>query len=148
MCVIIDANVRDLFFNDPCDAELRPLWDWISSGDGHTVYGGKHTQEVFYTKTAARVLANWVRAGRASLVVDEEIDEEVSDLVASGLVQSNDHHIIALARITRSHLVSTNDQLLETDIKNKNLVDKPRGKIYKKSDHKGLLTSKMHCSLK
>lgn len=46
----------------------------------------------------------------------------------------NPEHIIALAKISGARLLYSNDQLLQRDFNEKELIDKPRGKIY--STHK------------
>ena len=59
---------------------------------------------------------------------------------------SDDQHIIALAQISGARLLYSHDGDLQEDFRNKELIDRPRGKVYstKKtknftSAHRGLL---------
>jgi hypothetical protein len=72
----------------------------------------------------------------ANRVSSELIDEQIKEI--DGLCESNDQHVIALARVDRqrARVLVTNDQALQNDFKNKSLIDKPRGIIYSPTRHK------------
>ena len=53
--------------------------------------------------------------------------------------KSNDHHIIALARISRARLLYTIDSALQQDFKNRHLLSRPRGRIYRSHKNESLL---------
>lgn len=69
--------------------------------------------------------------------------------------QSNDIHIIALARVSGARLLFSNDTALHKDFRNKDLIDQPRGKVFStlKSKqftkaHKYLLENRNLCGFK
>ncbi|MDE0306934.1 MAG: hypothetical protein OXI87_18940 [Albidovulum sp.] len=52
-------------------------------------------------------------------------------MVKSANCESNDQHVLALARISGARLLYTNDQKLMDDFKNTELVSTPKGKVYR-----------------
>lgn len=54
---------------------------------------------------------------------------------------SNDAHVVALARISGARVVATKDIQLHVDIKNKTLLDNPRGSVYQDESHAHLLAA-------
>jgi len=91
-----------------------------------------------------RLLASLDRAGSAKQIPDSLVDSEERVVEALGVCKSDDPHVIALARAARVRLLCTLDENLQQDFRCKQLVDRPRGHIYKNSGHKHLL--KTHCS--
>ena len=63
-----------------------------------------------------------------------------ADLQRRGLLQSDDSHVIALARASGARLLYTGDTALIADFKDKRLIDKPRGRIYSGAANSDLLT--------
>ena len=142
MCLIVDANVAPAFF---CTEEpaYTPLWRAVVSGHCCIYYGGELRREYGKIDRAFRVLLNLDRAGRAKAFPDQPIDEITNDLKEAGVCTSNDEHVIALARISECRLLCSNDRALGDDFKNKDLLDKPRGSVYKNASHVHLL--RKHC---
>lgn len=58
---------------------------------------------------------------------------------------SNDAHVIALAQVTGARLLFSNDSALQSDFKNKLLIDQPRGKVYSTTYSKNV--TRMHRQL-
>ena len=148
MCAILDNSARgEVFRNAPTERGLI-FYNWLNSGKGRLVIGG--------TKLRAELAGNrwqpggesagnrpqpgsanfrkWlptaIRLGRVTEWDDREIDDATRDLKKDKVCQSNDPHVIALARASGARLLYTNDDDLETDFKNARLISKPRGKIY------------------
>ncbi len=82
------------------------------------------------------VIASLAQSGRAFKVSEALIDAQLEQVKSR--CQSNDEHVIALARADRkrAHLLCTNDEALRSDFKNKSLIDNPRGTIYSPTRHK------------
>ena len=55
-------------------------------------------------------------------------------------LRSDDPHVLALARYKHVRLLYTGDQDLVADFKNKQFVDRPRGKVYASAANADLLT--------
>lgn len=134
MPVIIDANVASLAFVKNCP-EYSSVINHLLAKKIKLSYGGKLAKE--YSEMAD-VRARIVLLDRAGIAIkwpDNDIEHEMSNLDC----KSNDHHIIALARISKTRVLCSEDKLLQEDFTNKNLISNPRGKIYKNSTHDHLL---------
>lgn len=136
MCIIIDADVSHQI-SPPTDA-ARPVIDWVLSGRGRVVTGGRNARELGRNGTLARWLVTLKRAGRLREIDTAKIDAELVVVGQIGCV-SNDPHIIALARASGSRLVFSNDAALHQDIRNPSLLAKPRAHIYQNESHRRLL---------
>ncbi|HWP28531.1 MAG TPA: hypothetical protein VNM50_03235 [Chloroflexota bacterium] len=148
MCVIVDANEAHEFFQDPPSPRYAPVVTWITRGAGFLRYGGRLKAELLRNSISARLLQAWSAAGRALDEGDEIVAAEEQRVAAMGLCRSNDHHIIALARVSGARLLCTSDDALAADFRNKRLVDRPRGSIYKDPSHKHLLRHSSSCGMK
>ena len=145
MCVIVDANVASRFFSDPVDPELQPLWDWIASGRGLLVAGGRLLEELFEVGDARRLLRNWERAKLARFIPSDEVEAETT--LVEGECASNDAHVIALARLSGARRLCSNDRLLHQDFGNLALINNPRGRVYQNRTHTRLLNHDGPCPL-
>ena len=152
MCAIVDANVvHEVFQPDRPEAGVK-FFDWINQGRGRVVAGGKLLAELSKTRSFLEWAREAVRSGRMRVVDKETVDAETAQLLNENLCKSNDHHVIALARIGGARLLYSNDRDLQTDFKNKALINDPRGKVYSTSrtpdfeaNHKKLLEDKTLC---
>ena len=63
-------------------------------------------------------------------VGDIEVNERAEDLQGSTVLKSNDPHIIALAQVSGSRLLYSNDSDLQDDFTDGRLINNPRGKVY------------------
>ncbi|MDD9860640.1 MAG: PIN domain-containing protein [Nitrospira sp.] len=166
MCAILDANVVYTVFGSRSSTECPQiglqLLDWLNSGKGRLVTGGKAKEELYYNGNFQRWVRQKSRAGGRIVVYEEkmsrkemlsalvveygdtEIEAEIRWIKKQKLPKkmkpkSNDLHVIALARISGARLLYSDDKKLRKDFKNKHLVNSPRGKVYSKEDHQHLL---------
>ena len=147
MCVIIDASCFGEVFGFPCHSKYRPVIDWISlpRGDGRVVYGGgKFAREIERSAAAKRWFAEMFRAGRAIRIPESIVDEEEARIRETELCESDDEHIVALARLSGSRVVCTEDRALWDDLRNSNLV-RPRARLYRSAEHARLLRHNNIC---
>jgi hypothetical protein len=149
VCVIIDANLAFCIFTPVPEDDFRPVFDWLHSPDknGCVVYGGKLANELSNRTASRRYLLELLRAGRARLIPDDIVQSEEGDLTRSGLCQSNDPHVIALARVSGARTLCSHDQKLHQDFRNSKLVSKPRGRVYQNPTHTSLLRHDPCCTI-
>ena len=138
MCIIIDASCASGAFGEP-SPDSRPVIDWISSGSGVLVYGGMLAQELLRLDKAKRWLVEARRQGRARLIESDRIERERQQLAAQSKLKSNDSHVLALARASGARLLYTADGPLSEDFTDPNVINHPRGKVYKNNGHAHLL---------
>ena len=118
-----------------------PVVDWLfNKRQGGLVYGGRLAGELGKVAAGRRILTAALRAGIAILIDEERIETEEINLQSSGLLRSNDPHVIALAKVGGARVLFSHDQALHADFTNPQLLNRPRGKIYQNSSHQGLLT--------
>ena len=151
MCLIIDNDVAQRVLSVDDDPDLKFLHCCLFSKNSNEhkvpknlhvclVYGGQLLEEYQRNHKVWRLLLQLDRAGKAKLVSNEKIDDELSTVRSLGVCRSNDVHIIALARAANVRLLCSNDNTLWDDFRDKRLIDKPRGKIYlRDSEHRDLL---------
>jgi len=147
VCVIIDADVAALVFRDAPDPGFVPVLDWLSKPlrDGRLVYGGRLTKQLFRVARAQLAILELDRAGRATRFPDSEVEAERRRVKGFRLCKSNDEHIIALAIVSGARTLCSRDTDLHEDFKNRALIDKPRGRVYRDASHAGLLTHTASC---
>lgn len=144
MCLIVDACVSHKVFAAPFAAEAKPIWAWLMR-DGVIVYGGLLAEELGHSKEIRRRLVELRRSGRAFLEDEKAIQAEKDRVIAEGRLESNDSHIIALARVSGARVVFTSDSALVRDFTNPRVL-RPRGRAYKgKSSHERLLRHRRGC---
>ena len=81
------------------------------------VVGGKLRDELSGNQNFVRWLGQAVQAGRARILDDNEVNAVTRSLLADSVCRSDDPHVIALARISGTRLLYTNDIPLEKDFK-------------------------------
>jgi predicted nucleic acid-binding protein len=140
MCVIVDTQVVHKVFRTPSE-DFKPLYDHIADGRIRVVYGGKLGREYARIDWFRKLLLRLDQQGSAWRVSDAEVDAEAARLHSGRMCRSNDHHVIALARVSRTRLICTEDDDLIQDFKNKTILNKPRGKVYREASHVRLLRS-------
>lgn len=147
MCVIVDANVAALVFSPEPTEDYAPLRRWLDEPrkDGRLVFGGKLSREFEKLGGARRYLRSLTQAGRALFFPDDRLDREQEQLARSGLLRSDDPHVLALARISGARTLCTNDEQLSEDFRDADLIAKPRGKVYKRAEHAHLLRHTASC---
>lgn len=137
MCAIVDTNVLGKVFGDnPTDAG-KFFYDWLNKPRGGILVTGgtKFKDETNNNANFARVLRERINAGRARQVPDADVDAETDRLDAMDkrgaiVCKSNDKHILALAIVSHTRILFTNDGDLQGDFKNSDIIDAPRGKVY------------------
>jgi|SRR5271157_1796671 len=122
MCVIVDTNCCHKVLRSPCSKEYEPVFEWIWSGDGKLIYGGKLEKEMRLDSKTKRLLIQWSRAGKAIKYRKEDMADEEKRIHGSGLMKSNDPHVLALAVVSKTRTLCTDDKNLWSDFTNKSLV--------------------------
>lgn len=144
MCLIVDVNVAHKVLwkqNDP-NGDFNPVRQGLLPGPQAyitLVYGGKLADEYARHRDLLELLLQLNRAGRARRIPKSQIQAEELCVQNLGLCQSNDYHIIALARVGHVRLLCSDDKALHNDFKNKQLLNNPRGKVYQCAKHESLL---------
>lgn len=140
MLLIIDANCATLVLCASPNADFKPVATAIAKGRKKVVIGGsKLKAEYQKLATVWRLLRTLDQAGRAQLIDDGEVDREQEYLLANVLMASDDSHVLALARVSGARLLCSHDQALHADFSNRNIIDRPRGKVYQDATHSHLL---------
>ena len=146
MCVILDANVVGEVFGPSRRSEAgEGFFEWINTGKGRLVAGGKLFQELCDSQKFQNWWKEALLAGRVRRVDDGKVDDRTKELKGQDLCQSNDEHVVALAQVSGARLLYSNDQALHQDFRNTNLLAKPSGKIYSTNQSKDF--GKTHKSL-
>ena len=146
MCLIIDTNVAPLALCDPAHPEFEPVHRSLFGAgrpEQNLVYGGALASEYDKSGRISHAVEELRRAGRAWREDDADVDRE-TEVVRSGC-QSNDPHIIGLARVSGVRLLCTRDHSLMADFKDTGLVPKPQGKVYTQKGNQHLLAEECRC---
>ena len=130
MCAIVDANVAYQVFGEDRPPAGERFFDWLSSPRGQLVVGGKLREELSRDLRFQRWLTTAVRYGRARSVIDDEVDKRAQELQRTGVCKSDDEHVLALALVSGARLLYTNDTALIDDFGNREVIARPRGKVY------------------
>jgi hypothetical protein len=146
MCLIVDANLASLVFGEPLHDDFRPIIDWLTSPNknGKLVVGGHLAVELNRLGRARRFIRSLQQAGRARFIPEDVTKQETNRV--SSMCESNDPHIIALAKISGARLLCSRDTTLHRDFTNPELISDPRGHIYQTSEHEHLLRKYGHTS--
>ena len=153
MCAILDANVVGQVFGENRPAAGQEFFEWINSGRGRVVLGGRLRRELDRNDSFQRWRRQAGLAGRAELLPDETVDDRTRQLERAGACRSDDPHVVAVAQLSGARLLYSNDANLQADFGNKKLVDRPRGKVYSTQrrrdltgDHRRLLGRRDLCA--
>ena len=123
--------------------DSEPIDKWLRRRRGKLVYstGGRFTLEMSYVKK--RQFVDYVRAGYTLFVAADTFAEDERALRDGGSLESDDAHVLALARESGARLLYTHDGPLTRDFKDKAIIDRPRGKIYSSAQNANLLSTKI-----
>lgn len=127
MCAILDNDVVHKVFGRNRPAAGKAFFDWIDSGGGRLVGGGRLFEELARNEKFRAWWQEATASGRVERVNDEEVEAETVRLAEQKACLSNDEHVIALAVIGGARLLYSNDRKLQCDFKR--LIDQPR-KVY------------------
>ena len=131
MCAILDANVVHQVFGSNRPDAGEKFFQWLSSGKGRLVTGGKLFDELKGSSEGFRRWAVQARlSGRLREESKREVDTRTTELERDGEYKSDDPHVLALAQVSDVRLLYTNDAALQQDFDDKRLIDNPRGKVY------------------
>ena len=153
MCAIIDANVvGEVFRPNPIEA-ARKFFEWINTGSGRLVAGGKLLKELDDGHSKFRTWRHQaVLAGKMKVANEGDVNARTEELRADGTCKSNDPHVVALAQVSGARLLYSNDKDLQQDFRNRKLINGPHGSVYTTNEskkfsasHKGLLRKKGLC---
>jgi predicted nucleic acid-binding protein len=139
MCLIVDANLAGLVFGSPPHPDFVPVLDWLQECDGGLIVGGHLATELARMERSRRFVLQLLRAGIARQVPAEDVARQEAEVAATGLCESNDTHVVALARASGARTLCTHDKALQRDFRNPALVAKPRGGVYQRPEHGKLL---------
>jgi len=142
MCLIVDANLASVVFSDQPSKDFLPLLDWLTNKDGKLVVGGQLAKEVDRVGAARRFVRVLLQAGRARRIPSKQTDNEAKSI--ANRCDSNDAHVIALARISGARILCSGDKMLHRDFTNLALISNPKGHIYQSVKHERLLRSYGH----
>lgn len=144
MSIIVDANCAlEVLSPTPSD-DFQPVFETIMEKGGRLAYGGSKLRKEYQAlSTVWKFIVALDRAGKANAYPDAEIDALQQAFTSSGALKSDDPHIIALAQVSGARLLCSRDKALHQDFLAKELIDKPRGRIYQNSKHAKLLRA--HC---
>lgn len=128
MCLIVDANAAGQFLGKPSS-----VINWLlgAKGDPRLVAAGKLVKELVRLDSVRRLLATLNRAGRLRPVDAAQLRQEEARLRAGRHCRSNDIHVLALAIASGARTLATFDDALSDDFKDKDLISRPRGRIYR-----------------
>lgn len=147
MYLIVDVNISHKVFLTERTTEFKPVFTWLKNGFGRIVYGGKNKKELNRNKDVAREIVLLDSAGQAFFLGNDDLLEEISECIkTSDHYESNDAHILALARVSGSRLLCSHDKELQKDFKKKPLLGDSRGRTYQNKSHKRLLYGKSNFS--
>lgn len=142
--LIVDVNVcPDVFAQQP-HADFVPILEAVLTGKAKVVLGGDQLKAEYQRLGAVwKFFIGLDRAGRTKLVDDTAVNTEAETISTTIALESNDAHILALARISGARLLCSRDQPLHADFLNPKVISKPRGSVYQNAAHVGLI--RKHC---
>lgn len=128
MCAILDANlVGEVFKADPSPAAAH-FYEWMLTRRCRLVVGGTLRRELEQAEAFVEWALDAALDGRLQSANDAAVDTLAQELVDADACQSDDAHVIALARISGARLLFSNDTDLMGDFRNQHLL-RPRGRL-------------------
>ena len=136
MCTIIDNDVvHQLFGVNPTEAGVYFL-RWLARGNGGIVVaGGVLFRELAQNPNFLKFFTDRLQAGRARRIADVDVNIAEEEIRAQAICNSNDVHVLALARVSGARLLFTNDRDLQEDFRNRQIIAGTRGRIYTTVDY-------------
>lgn len=144
MCLIIDTNrISDVVARSD---DAMPVLKWLLTPDARIAIGGTKLQNE-YQKHAnfMKLLATLDTGGRVRRYGSEDVDREEAQLSQSGLMTSDDPHVLALAVVSGCRLLYSDDAALHQDFGNLRIL-RPKGKVYQYKSHSHLLKTAARCA--
>ena len=140
MCAILDTNTAHEVFGSKTTEAGEGFREWIRRGN-KLVVGGKLKEELlrgvpgFHKWASEGQRASGQRNSRLENVDDNRVNKKTEEIKQRDDLQSDDPHIIALARVSGARLLFSNDKDLQDDFGNSEITNNPRGKIYSTSEN-------------
>ena len=133
MCAVVDVNNCYKIFGN---LEQRTpagsyFFNWLEGASGRLILGGtKFNSEIDKVGHYIVWLKTAMRTGHAHKVNDHLVDAAAQELEAGDECKSDDHHLIALAKVGGARLLFSEDPDLHEDFRNPEIVANPRGRVY------------------
>lgn len=125
-CLIVDTN-KLRWFTDTNEEISQIVIGLLKKQKGKLYIGGELARE--YPPSLRPWLAEGIRAGWIVNVSDREVDQETACLLDRPELESDDHHVVALARVSGARVLVSCDGDLRDDFRDRNLISQPPGKL-------------------
>jgi len=145
MCLIIDANKINNLVEKPEEPDHRPIHDWLEKQRGRIATGGRNLEELTVSAGGKRFIAGLLKAGKAWKYEADVISTKERELADSGILQSDDEHVLALSIVSGARCLFSDDRDLCDDFRNPRIISRPRGKVYRRDEHQHLLRNAPKC---
>ena len=131
MCAIVDVNVAHEVFGDSPSPPAEKFYEWLESGGGRLIVGGKLLKELEETSPDFRRWGATAQlAGKMITVNEREVETRTRQIEREGAIRSDDPHILALAQVSGARLLYSNDRDLGDDFRDRKLIENPQGRVY------------------
>lgn len=139
MCLLIDTNCASKLANG--DAEAEPIAKWLTKRTSKITLGGTKLLAEYAKVGKFRALLRILdERGQLERQDDALVDTLTKKLMDDGALVSDDPHIVALATISGTRTLYSNDQALHEDFCSTTFF-KPKGRVYQSPDHAHLLNA-------
>ena len=129
MCIIIDANMATDFSNGA--DYTSPIAEYIKRG------GSLVVNDQLFAEYPRKIHSILSELGRSKKLKKFDCGQ-LPDNIASKMI-SDDPHIVDLVLQSKTTVVCTKDEDLTADLKNPNIVRRPRCSVYKHEGSKSVL---------
>lgn len=137
MCAIVDINVVHQCLGKGRTEAGKFFFDWLLNGGILVVGGSKFEAEIRNDSRFLRFVNERRQSGKVRQGIDrDKVDAEQQRLVRLKICDSDDQHILALARVSDTRILFTNDDALQNDFRNPSIINRPRGQVYTTAVHK------------
>ena len=137
MCAIVDINVVHQGLGRERTEAGKFFFDWLLNGGILVVGGSKFESEIRRDSKFLRFVNERRQSGKVRQGIKRgEVDAEQNRLIGRNICESNDEHILALARVSNTRILFTNDDALQNDFRNPSIISRSRGQIYTTAVHK------------
>lgn len=128
MCMIMDLNTAIEVFGESRTPAASQVYDWLNGPRCRLVIGGRLRTELSGHGEVVQWLRGAVLAGRVRQENDATVDAREAQIRQAGGYISDDPHITALAEVSGSRLLYSNDTALGRDFRDRKLLS-PQGKL-------------------
>ncbi len=138
MCIIVDTNCLGGFLKKR-DKDMEPVWKWLEDKNGKLAYAPIPKIKKEWWEPHRQKLQSLKASGKLKEADKGKVMAEMCKIKKwPGGIQSDDHHILALARVANVTVLVSKDNDLRKDFQNRDIIS--GGKIYQKASHQHLLT--------